>query len=117
MNNKNEQENFNDQYRERLKKVIGKKFDTVTIFPLSVMESAFGEIWGHGLLESELTSEQKMARAKWVQCRTNILNNGNHQKRNTMVELDQHDVKKHRYHIDFIPVNKQILEDEEDFNK
>jgi len=37
---------FRKKYRDRLKKIIGTKFQTTMIFPLSQFESAFGQLWG-----------------------------------------------------------------------
>lgn len=96
---------MNDKYRERLKKVLGKKFDTTMIFPLSQFEAAFGEIWGDKMPEESLTDSQKAMRVKWNRVRDNILNNGNHQKRNMHAELDLHDVVWKRYQSILLPVN------------
>ena len=94
-----------DQYRERLKKIIGKKIETTMIYPLSQFEASFGDMWGNGLQEDQLTDEQKLMRAKWKECRNNILNNGNQQRRNAFAELDMHDVVWHRYQTILLPVN------------
>ena len=48
-----------DQFRERLKKIIGKKIETTMIYPLSQFELAFSDLWGGQKPESELTSEEK----------------------------------------------------------
>jgi hypothetical protein len=96
------------KYRDRLKKIIGKKFDTTMIYPLSQFEAAFGELWGNGVDQSKLTDEQKIMRTKWENCRENILNNGNHQKRNAFAEIDMHDVTWTRYKTVLVPVNPGI---------
>ena len=101
-----ETEEMKDKYRERLKKIISKKFDTTMIFPLSQFEAAFGHLWGNNLPEERLTDEQRVMRDKWKQCRNNILNNGNQQKRNTFSELDMHEVRWLRYNAVFLPMDK-----------
>jgi hypothetical protein len=103
---KEESEEMMHQYRERLKKIISKKLETTMIFPLSQFEAAFGHLWGNGLEEDELTKDQKMMREKWKECRTNILNCGNTQIRNSNSELNLHDVVWRRYESVLVPVNK-----------
>jgi hypothetical protein len=100
---------YKDKYRERLKKILGKKFDTTMIFPLSQFEMAFGYLWGHGKPESELTTEEKVNLNKWHQVRNSILNCGNQQKRNCNSELDQYEVIWQRYQTLFIP--KDLLQE------
>lgn len=91
-----------DEYRERLKKIIGMKMNTVMIYPLSQFEAAFGHLWGHGKDKDELTSEEKVLLAKWEECRTNILDIGNQQIRNATRELDEHDVRKKKFETIFL---------------
>jgi len=92
----------NDQYRERLKKIIGIKINTTMIYPLSQFEAAFGHMWGHGKNENELTGDEKVLAAKWEECRTNILNIGNQQLRNASRELDEHDICRKRFETVFL---------------
>lgn len=75
------------------------------VYPLSQFEMAFGELWGHG--KDELTEQEKIYRAKWDECRNNILNNGNRQIRNTMTELDMHDVVWNRYKAILVPIKQK----------
>ncbi len=96
-----ESKNMKDKFRERLKKIIAKKFDTTMIYPLSQFEAAFGDLWGNGKPEESLSDQEKIYRAKWKQCRNNILNNGNQQKRNTWAELDMHSIVWNRYQTTF----------------
>ncbi len=100
-----------DKYKERLKKIIGKKFDTTMIFPLSQFEAAFGHLWGDKLPEDKLTDDQKVMRNKWKACRENILNNGNQQKRNSWAELDMHEVKWLRYCTVLVPVDQEDIKE------
>lgn len=107
-----------DVQKERLKKIIAKKFDTTMIFPLSQFEAAFGHLWGDQLPEDRLTDDQKVMRGKWKECRNNILNNGNQQKRNAFAELDMHDVTWLRYNTTLLPLDRfnelQNNEDKQD---
>lgn len=110
--------NVSNQDRDRLKRVIGKKFDTTMIFPLSQFEAAFGAAWGNGKSEENLTDEERVNRKKWQECRNNILNLGNHQKRNANVELDTYDVERKRYQAVFIPKEQyDEMEDNEKFDR
>jgi len=79
--------------KERLKKIAMKKFRTCFIAALSEFEDIFGYMWGHNLLENELTDEQKINREKWRIARTNILNKGNTQARALVAEMDLHKVE------------------------
>ncbi len=102
-----ESERLKEEYKNRLKKIVGKKFDTTMIFSLSQFETAFGHMWGHGLESTRLTDEQKVMRDKWKQCRENILNNGNQQKRNAKTELDMHEVIWKKYQTILVPVTQE----------
>ncbi len=101
------QESMKEKYKERLKKIIGKKIETTMIFPLSQFEAAFGELWGDKLPEDKLTDQQRSMRAKWNQCRENILNQGNAQKRNANAEIEMHDVTWKRYESILVPVTRK----------
>lgn len=86
-------EAVDEQSKARLKTVVARKFRTCFIFPLSEFETAFGELWGHGLKESELNCEQRINRAKWESVRMKILNTGNTQSRAVQAEIDLHHVQ------------------------
>lgn len=78
---------------DRLKKIAGVKFRTCFIAALSEFESTFGQnVWGHGLSEDELTTEQKTNRDMWLQVRKKILDKGNAQLRALCMEIDLHRV-------------------------
>lgn len=92
--------------RERLKRTSTKKFKTSFIFPISEFETAFGlELWGHGLPEDQISSIQKANRKRWQQVRTNILNNGNIQRRAMEAEIDLHEVRFIGYQMDLVKEN------------
>lgn len=95
---------YKEKSKDRLKKIIDKKFLTTTIYPLSQFENAFGKLWGHGKPEGSLTQEEKTYRKLWNDCRNDILNNGNHQRRNAMSEIDMNEIKWLRYTTVFTPV-------------
>ena len=92
-----------DEMRERLKKICLTKLNTTMIYPLSQFEMEFGHLWGHGKNEQILNDQEKINRQKWQRCRTNILNNGNQQKRGITSELDMHTVTWDRYQAILIP--------------
>jgi hypothetical protein len=97
MENKEYNDDMKEKMRDRLKTIVSKKFDTTMIYPISQFEAAFGELWGNGKSEDSLSDSEKLFRAKWKQCRNNILNNGNQQKRNANAEINMHDVVWRRY--------------------
>lgn len=101
-----ETERMRDEYRERLKRIIGKKFDTTMIFPLSQFESAFGVLWGQDKQKTDLTKEEMEMRVKWEKCRNAILNLGNAQKRNSMTEIDLHEITQKKFKAVFLPIDK-----------
>jgi len=86
---------------DRLKYIVDKKIKTCFIFPIAQFESMFGDLWGHGLEDGELTSEQKMILKKWEEVRLQILNKGNVLRRALLKELDLHEVKFMGYHTEF----------------
>ncbi len=86
---------------DRLKYIVDKKFETCFIFPLSQFEETFGDLWGHGLKDQELTKHQKIMKEQWEQVRINILNKGNMLRRSLSKELDLHTVKFNGYHMEF----------------
>jgi len=92
-----QQEQSRDRMRAesvgRLKKIITRKLQTSFIGAISEFELAFGDEWGHGLPEEQLTDIQKARRDKWEQVRTNILNRGNAQIRALDAELDLHSIQ------------------------
>lgn len=88
--------------RERLKKIAQKKFRTCFIFALSEFENKFGVLlWGHGLSDDEITSEQSANKIIWEQIRKNILDNGNTQSRALGMELDLHNIEFEGYQMTF----------------
>lgn len=95
-----------EKYKDRLKKILGKKIETTMIFPLGEFERAFGFLWGIGKDENSLTSQEKEFKDKWINCRENILNVGNQQKRNMFSEINMHTVVWNRYQTTLFPVNR-----------
>lgn len=93
--------------KERLKKILGKKFSTVMIFPLSQFETAFGHLWGMGKEEKDLTEAERILQFKWQECRNNILNLGNTQKRNAFAELELYDISWQGYKSVFLPIKEK----------
>lgn len=86
---------------DRLKYIVDKKFETCFIFPLAQFEETFGELWGHGLKDEELSKYQRMMKEQWEQVRINILNKGNALRRSLSKELELHNVQFKGYHMEF----------------
>lgn len=91
----------NEEFRRRLKKIIGIKFNTTMMCPIAQFEMAFGHLWGHGKNIDELNADEAMYREKWEAVRKITLDNGNSQKRNAWSEIDMHDVSLRQYHMTF----------------
>jgi len=92
-----------EESKARLQTLSNKKFKTCFVFAIAEFEKVFGlELWGHGLPENELTSQQKANRDRWQHVRTNILNKGHTQARGMDAELELHDIKFIGYKMDLI---------------
>ena len=87
--------------KEELRRLLNKYIDTTMIGAIAKMEAYFGKDWGHGLKEEECTNEQLDLYDVWQQCRDEILNNGNAQKRAMNHELDLFDVQWSGYKKNF----------------
>lgn len=97
------QERYRVSSRQRLMRILQKKFKTSFIGALAQFEKRFGHLWGHGKQESECSPNELLAREAWEQCRTDVLNNGNHQLRAVEQELSQYDVTWQRYQATMTP--------------
>ena len=98
---------YQDASRKRLARILKKKMTTAFIGALARFEQFFGEeIWGHGKPEEECTPEQLAWREVWEECRTEVLNNGNHQWRAVENEVVQYVVAWNRYQTT-LPVKEQ----------
>lgn len=62
--------------KQYLRQGIAISIDTVMIGALDAFERGFGELWGHGLEEEELTEQQAEFREVWREVREQILNRG-----------------------------------------
>ena len=96
------EEKFKTDSKKRLVKNIEKKFQTTMIGSLSSFENVFGELWGHGKTDENLTDEEIYWRAKWEVVRTEVLNNGNHQLRGAIEEVMEYTMTWNRYKTEFI---------------
>lgn len=95
---------------------LEKKFQTTMIGALAKFEDAFGTLWGHNKDENELTDKELDMRDLWERTRMLILNNGNHQMRSAISELNKFIRSKYRYNYKFYvkPNQSQTGEDYED---
>lgn len=101
---------YKEKSRERLKKIINKKFMTTIIFPLSEFEQGFGYLWGHQKPFKLLTEEEKQYRKIWEDVRENILRNGKKQRENSLKEIDMNEINWLRYNTYFKPVANDVKE-------
>lgn len=98
-------EKYLEDSRKRLETIIRKKMRTTFIGALDSFETNFGDLWGHGLNEDELSDEQVEFQAIWDATRTDVLNKGNTQLRGLQTELANHVVSWNRYTLD-LPVKE-----------
>ena len=102
-----------DKYRieskDRLSKIVRKKIETTMIGALSTIEEHFGFLW-HNEDGSPLTEEQATMKDVYQQVRSEILDKGNNQARNTDAELAQYDVIWLKYSME-LPVIKRDSEE------
>jgi hypothetical protein len=106
------QEQFLEQSRKRLDKIITTKMRTCFIGAIASFEEEFGFLWGHGKSDSELDEQEREMRKLWIATRTKILNASNNQLRAIKTELGNHVVSWNRYHMD-LPV-KPLKEENTD---
>lgn len=91
---------YREQSRRRLQKSVETKINTTMIGAISAMEETFGFLWGQGKPKHMLTDSELEMLALKEDLRTQILNNGNNQKRAAIAEINQYEVTWQRHHID-----------------
>lgn len=96
-------QNYKEASRKKLSKNIETKINTTMIGALDIIERYFGSIWGEGKPMSERTTQELEWLARKDQLRTDILNNGNNQKRAAIAEINQYEVEWKRHHVE-LPV-------------
>jgi len=87
----------------RLKKDVKKKIETTMIGALASIEKFFGSFWGHD--EPEQTPDQARIKELYEELRSEVLDKGNLQIRNSEAEIENYDVTWNKYHYN-IPVQK-----------
>ncbi len=96
-------EKYESQSKDRLKKIAQAKVKTTMIGALSVVEKTFGFLWGLDEFGNEsgreLTENERLLKEMFEKARNEILDNGNTQLRNLLIELEQYDVHWNRYSI------------------
>lgn len=96
---KKNKQRYSDDSKQRLKNIAATKLKTTFIGALSKFEENFGFLWGFGS-DEQLTEKQKEFLELWEICRTDILNNGNNQRRALLNEIEQQTVSWNRHHMD-----------------
>jgi len=106
------QQQYAELSKQRLKKIAGTKIQTAFIGALAQFETFFGFLWGHDQKEP-LTASQEQMKELWEKCRTEVLNTGNNQRRSLDHEIDLHYVKWERHHV-VMPVKPLQTKEEPD---
>jgi hypothetical protein len=100
-------ENYRFQSKRRLQKTVETKINTTMIGAISAIEAKFGELWGQGKPPSQLTEKELGWLSLKDELRTEILNNGNNQKRAAVAEINQYEIEWKRHHMDFAVQERQ----------
>jgi hypothetical protein len=104
------QARYQEASQKRLRKIIQTKMRTTFVGDVARVEQHLGALWGHGLVEAQLTPSQRTWRQLWLQLRNDILTNGNNQLRALEKELAQYVIEWHAYQNRF-PVTGEAKED------
>ena len=96
---------YDESSKEKLGKSIEKKMKTTFIGALSAMEEELGYLWGFNKKE-RLTREEKELKKVWDKIRNRVLNNGNHQCRLLLEELEQYSIRWNRYRTEIDSTGK-----------
>ncbi len=107
--NEASRENYKVLCRKKLAKNIETKINTTMIGALDAVERHFGSVWGEGKPISERTPKEVAMLAVKDQLRTEILNNGNNQKRAALAEINQYEVEWMRHHVDLTVAPDEAL--------
>ena len=91
----------------RLKKDIKKKIETTMIGALASIEKFFGPLWGHD--NPDQTPDQARIKELYEDLRSEILDKGNTQIRNSESELESYDVTWNKYHYNIPIQNRDSL--------
>ena len=89
----------------RLKKDVKKKIETTMIGALASVEKYFGTLWGHD--SPDPTPEQVKLKEVYEDLRSEILDKGNTQIRNSESEIENYDVTWNKYHIN-LPIQRNL---------
>jgi hypothetical protein len=81
-------------------KILRKRFQTTMIGALFEFEKNFGYLWGHGKEDEDLTDKELDFLDRWDFTRNQILNNGNNQLRQALLDLDKYSGNvKYKYNL------------------
>jgi len=90
-----------------LRHIVKKKFATTFIHALDTFEKSFGHHWGFGKPDNQLSDLEKTNKVIWDMVRKSILDNGNHQCRALLSELDLHNIDFVGYKSGFIVLTEE----------
>jgi hypothetical protein len=93
--------------RQKLLRVVGRKFRTCFVGDLARFEKHFGSLWGHGKQVEDCTAEQLVWREVWQMCRQEIFDNGHQQLSATQAEVSEYNVSWNRYHMDLVTMSQE----------
>jgi len=92
----NRKAKYKSDSRDRLGKICTKKITTTMVGALDSIERHFGFLWNNNN-DDVLSDEAKHMKQLYEKVREEILDNGNNQIRNLLLELEQYEVEWMRY--------------------
>lgn len=105
------EENYRQQSRKRLQKAMETKINTTMIGAISAVEQKLGFLWGQGKPTADLNDSELAMLALKDELRTEILNNGNNQKRAAVAEISQYEIEWKRHHMDLHVAERRRAEE------
>lgn len=104
---KKREEKYKEDSKDRLNKIIKKKFETTMIGAISSIEKHLGFLWNQDGNSSDLTEDQKIIKELFLKARSEILDKGNNQARNVEAELSNYDVEWKKFKLTLPVRNKE----------
>jgi hypothetical protein len=98
---------MSEDLSNKLSHIMGKKIETTFIGAIDSFEKYFGYLWGIDKDEEELTEDEIKMDELWQECRIEILNKGNKQRRGAEKEINNYSISRLHYHYQFIPRAKR----------
>lgn len=84
-----------------LRDTIRVSMETITIGSLAAFEDSFGDLWGHGKADGELTEDERAFRERWRTARKKILTRSKESQGIVARTLNRFSIRKRRFFEEF----------------